>query len=154
VKPGIARLQVVAAAILFSTGGAGIKAAAFSGIQVSAMRSGIAAVVLVLFVRGRLSVSAPVLGVGLVYGATLTLFVLGTKLTTAANAIFLQSTYPLYVMLFSPFLLGERISRRDIFYLAAVAAGLVLCVIGSPAASITAPNPTLGNVLAMLSRLV
>jgi len=154
VKPGIARLQVVAAAILFSTGGAGIKAAAFSGIQVSAMRSGIAAVVLVLFVRGRLSVSAPVLGVGLVYGATLTLFVLGTKLTTAANAIFLQSTYPLYVMLFSPFLLGERISRRDIFYLAAVAAGLVLCVIGSPAASITAPNPTLGNVLAMLSGLV
>jgi drug/metabolite transporter, DME family len=154
VKPGIARLQVVAAAILFSTGGAGIKAAAFSGVQVSALRSGIAAVVLLLFVRGRLSVSAPVLGVGLVYGATLTLFVLGTKLTTAANAIFLQSTYPLYVLLLSPFLLGERITRRDILYLAAVAAGLVLCVIGRPAATTTAPNPTLGNVFAMLSGIV
>jgi drug/metabolite transporter, DME family len=154
VKSGIARVQVVAAAILFSTGGAGIKAAAFSGVQVSALRSGIAAVVLVLFVRGRLSLSAPVLGVGLVYGATLTLFVLGTKLTTAANAIFLQSTYPLYVLLLSPFFLGERITRRDILYLAAVAAGLVLCVLGRPAATATAPNPTLGNVLAMLSGVV
>jgi drug/metabolite transporter (DMT)-like permease len=144
----------VAAAILFSTGGAGIKAAAFSGVQVSTLRSGIAAIVLMLFVRGRLTMSAPVLGVGLVYGATLTLFVLGTKLTTAANAIFLQSTYPLYVLLLSPFLLGERISRRDIVYLAAIAAGLVLCVIGSPAATTTAPNPTLGNVLATLSGIV
>jgi drug/metabolite transporter (DMT)-like permease len=154
VKSGTARLQVVAAAILFSTGGAGIKAAAFSGVQVSALRSGIAAVVLMLFVRGQLTMSTPVLGVGLVYGATLTLFVLGTKLTSAANAIFLQSTYPLYVLLLSPFLLGERISRRDILYLAAVAAGLALCVIGSPAATTTAPNPTLGNVFAVLSGLV
>ena len=144
----------MAAAILFSTGGAGIKAAAFSGVQVSTLRSGIAAVVLMLFVRGRLTMSAPVLGVGAVYGATLTLFVLGTKLTTAANAIFLQSTYPLYVLLLSPFLLGERISRRDILYLASIAAGLVLCVIGSPAATTVAPNPTLGNVLAILSGLV
>jgi drug/metabolite transporter, DME family len=154
VKTGIARLLVVAAAILFSTGGAGIKAAAFSGVQVSALRSGIAAIVLMLFVRGRVNLSVPVFGVGLVYGATLTLFVLGTKLTTAANAIFLQSTYPLYVLLLSPLLLGERISRRDILYLAGVGAGLVLCVTGRPPATALAPNPTLGNVFAMLSGLV
>jgi len=151
VKSRVATLQVVAAAVLFSTGGAGIKAAAFSGVQVSALRSGIAALVLMLFVRGHLTWSAPVLGVSLVYGSTLTLFVLGTKLTTAANAIFLQSTYPLYVLLLSPFLLGERIGRRDMLYLAAVGAGLLLCVIGRPPATITAPNPTLGNVFAILS---
>jgi drug/metabolite transporter, DME family len=144
----------MAAAILFSTGGAGIKAAAFSGVQVSALRSGLAAIVLMLFVRGRITISAPVVGIGVVYGATLTLFVLGTKLTTAANAIFLQSTYPLYVLLLSPFVLRERISRRDILYLAAIAAGLVLCVIGRPEPTTTAPNPTLGNALAMLSGLV
>jgi len=151
VKPRAATLQVVAAAVLFSTGGAGIKAAAFSGLQVSALRSGIAAVVLMLFVRGHVTLSAPVLGVSLVYGSTLTLFVLGTKLTTAANAIFLQSTYPLYVLLLSPLLLGERIARRDILYLIAVAAGLLLCVLGRPPATITAPNPTVGNVFAILS---
>ena len=150
-KSRVATLQVVAAAVLFSTGGAGIKAAAFSGMQVSALRSGIAALVLMLFVRGHLTWSAAVLGVSLVYGSTLTLFVLGTKLTTAANAIFLQSTYPLYVLLLSPFLLGERIGRRDMLYLAAVGAGLLLCVIGRPPATITAPNPTLGNVFAILS---
>jgi drug/metabolite transporter, DME family len=154
VKTGIARLQVVAAAILFSTGGAGIKAAAFSGVQVSALRSGIAAVVLILYLRGRLALSLPVLAVGIVYGATLTLFVLGTKLTTAANAIFLQSTYPLYVLLLSPWLLGERIGRRDILYLIAVASGLVLCVLGRPPATTTAPNPGLGNAFAILSGLV
>ena len=150
-KSRVARLQVVAAAVLFSTGGAGIKAAAFSGLQVSALRSGIAALVLMLFVRGHLTLSVPVLGVSLVYGSTLTLFVLGTKLTTAANAIFLQSTYPLYVLLLSPLVLEERIGRRDILYLIAVAGGLLLCVIGRPFATITAPNPTLGNVFAILS---
>ena len=150
-KSRVATLQIVAAAVLFSTGGAGIKAAAFSALQVSTLRSGIAALVLMLFVRGRLRLSAHVLGVSLVYGSTLTLFVLGTKLTTAADAIFLQSTYPLYVLLLSPFVLGERIGRRDILYLIAVAAGLLLCVIGRPPATITAPNPALGNVFAILS---
>ena len=51
---GQARLQALAAALLFSTGGAGIKVAAFSGLQVSALRSGIAAVALLVFLRGRL----------------------------------------------------------------------------------------------------
>jgi len=98
VSIGIARLQVFAAALLFSTGGAGIKAAAFTGLQVSALRSGIAAVVLILLLRGRLVLSPAMLGTGVVYAATLTLFVLSTKLTTAANAIFLQATAPLYLL--------------------------------------------------------
>ena len=50
-----ARLQALAAALLFSTGGAGIKVAAFSGVQVSALRSGIAALALLLFLRGRIA---------------------------------------------------------------------------------------------------
>src|SRR5262245_37378210 len=147
---GKARLQVLLAAILFSTGGAGIKTAAFSGVQISTLRSGIAAIVLVMLMRGRLAISWPVIRVGLVYGATLTLYVLSNNLTTAANAIFLQSTAPLYVLLLSPLLLGERFQRRNIFYLSGVAIGLVLCVIGRPAATATAPNPMLGNLLGLL----
>ena len=99
---GRARLQVLAAALLFSTGGAGIKVAAFSGLQVSALRSGIAAIALLVFVRGRIVWSLHVVLAGIVYAATLTLFVLSTKLTTAANAIFLQSTAPLYLLLLGP----------------------------------------------------
>jgi drug/metabolite transporter, DME family len=151
VSTASARLKVLAAALLFSTGGAGIKAAAFSGVQVSSLRSGIAAVALLLILRGRFTLSPSILGVAGVYGGTLTLFVLATKLTTAANAIFLQSTYPLGVLLLAPWLLGERIVRRDLVYLAAVAAGLILCVAGRFEATTTAPNPMLGNIFAVLS---
>jgi drug/metabolite transporter, DME family len=154
VSTASARLQVLAAAVLFSTGGAGIKAATFSGVQVSSLRSGIAALALLLILRGRLTLSPQVLGVAAVYGGTLTLFVLATKLTTAANAIFLQSTYPLGVLLLAPWLLGERIGRRDLLYLAAIAAGLILCVAGRPESTTTAPNPILGNVFAVFSGVV
>ena len=117
VSLGVARLQVFAAALLFSTGGAGIKAAAFTGLQVSALRSGIAAVVLILLLRGRLVLSPAMLGTGIVYAATLTLFVLSTKLTTAANAIFLQATAPLYLLLLGPLVLSERFRARDVVFL-------------------------------------
>ena len=109
-----ARLQAIAAALLFSTGGAGIKVAAFSGLQVSALRSGIAAAALLVFLRGRVVWSAQVGLAGVVYAATLTLFVLSTKLTTAANAIFLQSTAPLYLLLLGPLILSEHFKRRDL----------------------------------------
>ena len=151
---GSARLQVLAAAILFSTGGAGIKAEAFSGVQVSALRSGVAAIALFALLKGRLRVSTTVLGVGAVYGATLTAFVLATKLTTAANAIFLQATAPLYLLLLSPFVLGERIGRRDLVYLAGVGVGLAFCVLGRPVATATAPNPSLGNAIGVLCSVV
>ena len=150
VNVGIGRLQVFAAAVLFSTGGAGIKAAAFTGLQVSALRSGIAALVLLALLQGRLVLSPAMLATGIVYAATVTLFVLSTKLTTAANAIFLQTTAPLYLLLLGPVVLHERFRGRDLVYLAGAAAGLVLCVIGQPAATITAPDPFTGNLLALL----
>ena len=145
-----ARLQVLAAAILFSTGGAGIKDAAFTGLQVSALRSGIAALVLIALLRGRLVLSPAMLGTGVVYAATVTLFVLSTKLTTAANAIFLQATAPLYLLLLGPFVLSERFRTRDVVFLLGVAVGLVLCVIGQPMPTTTAPDPGTGNLLAVI----
>jgi drug/metabolite transporter (DMT)-like permease len=146
----IARLQTIAAALLFSTGGAGIKVAAFSGLQVSALRSGIAAIALLIFLSGRLVWSPSVALAGIVYGATVTLFVLSTKLTTAANAIFLQATAPLYVLLLGPLVLNEHFKRRDVLYLLAVALGMLGCFMGRPAATATAPDPILGNLLAVL----
>ena len=46
------------------------------------------------------------------------LFVLGNKLTTAANTIFLQSTAPLYILLLAPWLLGEPVRRSDLVVMA------------------------------------
>jgi DME family drug/metabolite transporter len=158
-------LRVVAAAILFSTGGAAIKTGAFSAMQVASIRSGIAAAMLLLWFRGRarwrglhglpngVLWSRPAAGTALVYAATLVLFVGATKLTTAASAIFLQSTAPLYVALLGPFLLGERLRPRDVGFLAAVAAGLALCTAGGVQSSVTAPDPLTGNVLGAICGL-
>jgi drug/metabolite transporter (DMT)-like permease len=161
VSTAAARSQALLAAVLFSTGGAAIKAEAFDGLQVSAVRSGIAALALLLWVRlsARPSRGESVAGgvwtmrvvpAGIVYAATLTLFVLSTKLTTAANAIFLQSTAPVYILLLAPALLGERFRARDLTYLAVVASGMILCFAGRPPATATAPNPATGNLLAVM----
>jgi drug/metabolite transporter (DMT)-like permease len=138
------------AAILFSTGGAAIKTAAFSGMQIASIRSGIAALALLLWVRGRVTISWPTAAIATAYAATLILFVTSTKLTTAANAIFLQSTAPLYIAILAPLLVAERFRPRDLTYLAAVAAGLAMCFAGRADPTATAPDPFTGNVLAVL----
>ena len=148
-----ARLQALAAAVLFSTGGAGIKVESFTAAQVSGVRSGIAALALLLWLRGRIRWTPRAAAAGVVYAATLSSFVGATKLTTAANAIFLQSTAPLYLLLLAPLVLGERVRRREVMYLAAIVAGMVLCFIGRPAPTSTASNPALGNWLGLASGL-
>jgi drug/metabolite transporter, DME family len=142
-----ARLAAVTAALLFSTGGAAIKMTEFSGTQIAALRSGVAALTLGLWLRRRVTWSADVLVAAAVYAVMLTLFVDATKLTTAANAIFLQSTAPLYLLLLAPLVLGERVRRADLWFGSVVGAGLICCFAGRPAPSLTAPDPVLGNVL-------
>lgn len=89
--------------------------------------------------------------VSVVYAVTMVLFVSSNKATTAANAIFLQSTAPLYILVLAPLLLKERARRADYVTMAALALGLILVVVGLPAASATAPDPVLGNALALAS---
>jgi drug/metabolite transporter (DMT)-like permease len=143
-------LGAVLAALLFSTGGAAIKMAAFSGMQVASIRSGIAACALFLWVRGQIVWSWPTVAVATVYAGTLTLFVTSTKLTTAANAIFLQSTAPLFIVILAPMLLGERFRPRDLLFMGALGAGLAMCFLGRPPAGATAPDPATGNLLGLL----
>src|SRR4029079_18136017 len=122
-----ARLQLAAAAMLFSTGGAAIKAAEFTGWQSSSCRSGVAALaILLLTPAARRGWSGRAVLVGFAYAACLTLFVLANRLTTAANTIYLQSTAPLYLLLLSPWLLKEPIRRQDLGFMAAVGVGLAL----------------------------
>ena len=143
------RLQVLAAAFLFSTGGAAIKACTLTSWQIVASRAGIAAVALLIMLpAARRGWSLRLLPVAAAFAATTLLFVLCNKLTTAASTIFLQATAPLYIVLLGPLLLRERIRRRDLAYMAALAAGMVLFFVGEQPASDTAPHPALGNVLA------
>ena len=149
-----ARLEVLAAAFLFSTGGAAIKAATLTGWQVASFRSAVACVVvLVILPASRGGWGARTLAVGFAYAATMVLFVIANKLTTAANTIFLQYTAPLYLVLAGPLLLDEPVRPRDAVFLAVVGASLALFFVDAPAQSASAPRPTLGNVLALLSGL-
>src|SRR5215470_17780434 len=109
-----AAVLLVLCAVLWSTGGLLIKWIAWSAFAIAGVRSAIAAMVLLLALRewphgwswwlvsGALAGAASMLG-----------FVVATKLTTAANAIFLVYTAPLYVALLSPWVLHEPIRRED-----------------------------------------
>jgi DME family drug/metabolite transporter len=152
--PLAARLQLLGAAALFSTGGAAIKSTHLTGWQVACCRSAVAALALWLMLPAARRRPRPaVLLVSVAYAATMLLFVLANKLTTAASTIFLQATAPLYILLLAPWLLGERITRRDFAFMLAVAAGLGLLFADFGAGSATAPRPRLGNLLAGFSGL-
>ena len=150
-----ARLEILGAAFLFSTGGAAIKAADFSSWQVAGFRSGIAAVAVWLFLpearrlrQGRFAVT---LATAVAYAATLILFVLANRLTTAANTIFLQSTAPVYILLLAPWLLKEHVRRQDLVFMGLIAVGMACFFAGRQQVFATAPDPVRGNILALCS---
>ena len=90
---------------------------------------------------------------GVAYAATLTLFVLANRLTTAANTIYHQSTAPLYLAILAPWLLREPTKRQDLAFMAAVGLGLVLFFVGVDRPVESAPAPLEGNLLAAGSGL-
>ncbi len=141
------RLAVLAAALLWSTAGAAIKVSSLSAWQLSAGRSLVAAAVLfaVLPSARRLPSRKAWLAAS-AYAATVTLFVIANKLTTAANAIFLQDTAPLWVLLLSPLLLRERATRGEL-----LAAPVFLVGLGMFFLDQLAPGQLLGNGLALLA---
>jgi drug/metabolite transporter (DMT)-like permease len=144
-----ARLSVLTAALIFSVGGAGIKACALTSWQVASFRSGIAALAVWLMMpEARRGFSRPVWLVSLAYAATVLLFVLANKLTTSANTIFLQSTAPLYILLLAPALLREKTRAFDWAIIGILAVGLSFFFVGAEPPLRTAPNPFLGNILA------
>jgi DME family drug/metabolite transporter len=146
------RFEILGAALLFSTGGAAIKATALTSWQVASFRSGVAALTLFVLLRAaRRGWSWHVLPVAVAYAGTMVMFVAANKLTTSANAIFLQDTAPLYVLLASPLLLREKIRGRDLVFIAVVALAMGLFFVERPPMAATAPNPRLGNILALLS---
>jgi drug/metabolite transporter (DMT)-like permease len=140
---------VLAGALLWSTGGLFIKATPLDAFQLSFGRSLLAAVtVAVLTRREGFRVNALTLVSSVLYAALLLLFVMANKLTTAANAIFLQYTAPVYVLLLEPWLFRERFRRADVFVVAACVVGMSLFFVGQ-----LRPQDVEGNLTALASGL-
>lgn len=125
---------VLGGALIWSTGGVAIKWLPMSPLAVSALRSLLAALLFLAILRG--GAFRPVGHRGwwwtgaVSYAYVVTSFVFATRLTTAANAIFLQYTAPLWVMLLAGRLLGERVTATDIGALVIGGAGVGLCLSG------------------------
>jgi drug/metabolite transporter (DMT)-like permease len=107
-------LLLLATAILWSLGGVLIKSIDLNPVAIAGARSVIAAVIMSLAMPGILrKISWHLIPGAIAYAATVFLFVVATKLTTAANAIFLQYTAPIYIAMISPWFLGERTTWHD-----------------------------------------
>lgn len=114
-------------AVLWSTGGVFIKWVDWNALAIAGVRSTIAAVFF-LTVRGwpRFTWSGVQIGGGLAYAGSVLGFVTATKLTTAANAILLVYTAPIYVALLSAWFLHEKVTRLDWLTIVLVLGGMGL----------------------------
>ena len=137
-------LAVAGAAVLWSSGGLFIKLAPMPALAVACGRSLIAGVFYLLVVRPNLRAARWTTAAA--YAACIVTFVSATKLTTAANAIFLQYTGPAYVLLLSPFLLDEPFRPIDAVCVALSLAGMSLFFVGK-----VEPGQAFGNVVAIAS---
>lgn len=144
-------LYIVLAATLWSTGGIGIKWVVDPPLKVAFYRSVFAALTLFALFRGdvigRRWQSTPAFAGAIIsYGACLVTFVTATKWTTAANAIFIQYSGVIWVMLLAPIVLRERMQRRDLVAIVFALGGMALFFVGKFEARGMA-----GNGMALLS---
>lgn len=132
-------VAILAAAVLWSTGGLFIKWVSLDAIGITLWRSVFAGLTLALVFRVPLRVPPGerllTFAIALSYAAMLLLFVVATRLTTAANAIFLQYTAPLYVVVLSRWLLAERPSAVDVGCVVVAVGGMALFFVGRIEAS-------------------
>ena len=147
-----AMLLMCLCAFLWSIGGLFIKLLPWHPAAICGVRSAISAAIILLYMakmKYRPTFRNPFIwlsGLGLM--GTMLLFVFANKLTTSANAIVLQSTSPLYIMLISALFFKVRYSRRDCVMVAVVMGGIALFFLDQ-----LTPGGLLGNLLAVLSGL-
>lgn len=143
-------LMLVITALLWSLGGVLIKNIHWHPVAIAGTRSLIGAVMIWIFFyrQLRFTWSWIEISAAIAYAGTVVLFVIANKLTTAANAILLQYTAPFYVILFSPWFLGEPATRSDWMALCIIMIGMMLFFFDD-----LTMHGYLGNAIALLSGL-
>ena len=146
-KKGI--LFVLAAAVLYSIGGLCIKLIPWSGLSINAGRCALAMIVLgtyMALIHNKLRLNRWIfLGAVGACGAN-ALFAVANKMTTAANAIVLQFTAPIFVILFGLIFFHKKPKKRELYACAAVFGGIIFVFLDG-----LEVGGMMGNVIALIS---
>lgn len=142
---------VVFGVLLWSIGGLFIKWTSVSGYEVNLGRCFFAAITIALLTKFKaLKADKFTILASIFYVGALSFFALANKKTTAANAIFLQYTAPIYILIFAPFVLKEKFRWTDLFTVAVCLLGMTLFFVDSaPNAELSADSQFVGNLLAL-----
>ena len=141
--------MMLCAALLFSTGGLLCKFIPWSPLTINGVRSLFSTLVFLIYFRAthhKLKFNRTVLFGALCMTGVTTLFIIANKMTTAANAIILQYTAPVWIILFMALLFRFRPDKVDIANRAIVFAGILCLFLGS-----LGSGSMVGNVIAVLS---
>ena len=128
-KENVAILQMLACAALWSIAGIFIKLIPWNSFAISSLRGLIAGITIFIFIRikgYRLVFNRKTVVSGLLLSGVCSLFVAANKLTTAANAIVLQFTSPIFIVLISAVFLKQKIKRNDLLAVVFVMLGISL----------------------------
>ena len=144
---------VVIAVLLWSSGGLFIKITTVSGYEVNLGRCFFAAITIALLTKfqalkaDRFTILASIFYVG-----ALSFFAIANKKTTAANAIFLQYTAPIYILIFAPVILREKFRFSDLLTVAVCLIGMVLFFVdATPNNNLSSESQFIGNILGLCS---
>jgi len=133
--------------VMWSFGGLFIKSVNAHPLAIAGIRSAISCIIITLYVKKpKFTWSFAQIGAAVAYASTVILFVASNKFTTAANAILLQYTAPIYVALLGAWLLKEKPRTIDWITMFVVLCGMVLFFMES-----IDTRGMLGNIFALLS---
>lgn len=151
-QKNIAITQMLICAALWSTAGIFIKLIPWNPFVISGIRSFFSAVVVAVYMR---AAKLPVvftkksIFTGVALFLTFTCFVAANKLTTAANAIVLQFTAPVFIMIFSVIFMGRKFSKADVVTVVLTMAGISLFFFDK-----LTPGHLLGNIVGIAAGIM
>ncbi len=141
--------MALASALLFSFGGVLIKFLPWHPLSINSLRNMVALIITIIYItkiRHRLKFNRWILLSGMAMMLTSTLFCVANSMTTAANAILLQYSSPLFIILFSYFAFKIKPKKLDISMCFAVLIGISFFFFDS-----LATGNTLGDLFALIS---
>lgn len=128
-KESIGMIEMLVCALLWSIAGIFIKLIPWNGFAIAGVRSLIAGLTMLVYVmakRYKLTVNKKTVCAGVFTALVYTCFTVSNKLTTAANAIVLQFTSPVFIVVFSALIYKQKIRRRDLAVVMLTLVGIAL----------------------------